>query len=76
MTNLARRSGWLLQIPSRVLRELVLHHIARPHQERWLREQGIRFRNLETALGRLTVEQLIRLINACLLYTSPSPRDS
>ncbi len=64
MTDLERRTGWLLQIPSRVLRALVLQRVPEVRQRRWLQEQGIRFRQPKSALNRLAVEQLIRLINA------------
>jgi hypothetical protein len=58
------RSGWLLQVPSRVLRALIVAHIPPDQQALWLEAQGISFRHPRAALNRLTVEQLILLINA------------
>ena len=64
MDELNHRTGWLLQIPSRALRALVAAHVTAEHRQEWLQEEGIRYRKWEAALQRLTVEQLIRLINA------------
>ena len=72
MTELDRRTGWLLQVPSRVLREMVVTLIPAERQRRWLDEQEIGFRRPKAALSRLTVEQLIRLINA---YPDDVPDD-
>jgi hypothetical protein len=64
MVEMELRTGWLLQIPARALHTLIAAHLTADQQVRWLREQNIRFRDLKAALNRLTVEQLIRLINA------------
>lgn len=63
MDDLEYRTGWLLQLPSRALRALIAVHVTAEHRDQWLQEQGIRYRKWEAAIQRLTVEQLIRLIN-------------
>jgi hypothetical protein len=63
MASLDDRTGWLLQVPSRVLRALIVAHVTADRQKEWLDKQGIRFRDPRAALNRLTVEQLIQLIN-------------
>jgi hypothetical protein len=64
MSDLDRRTGWLLQVPGRVLRALIVAHVPAGEQRRWLKGEGIGFRDPKAALNRLTIEQLIRLINA------------
>jgi hypothetical protein len=64
MAELDSRTGWLLAIPGLVLKRMVLLHVPPGRQEAWLKEQGIGFRDARAALNRLTVEQLIHLINA------------
>jgi hypothetical protein len=64
MADLDPRTGWLMQVPSRVLRRLVVTCIPIEQQKHWLDQQAIGFRSPRAALNRLTVEQLIRLINA------------
>ena len=63
MTDLERRTGWLLQIPARALHALIDDHLAVQQQAGWLEEQGVRFHKTQAALKRLPVEQLVRLIN-------------
>jgi hypothetical protein len=64
MNDLDRRTGWLLQVPGRVLRALIVGQVPISEQARWLEGEGIGFRDPKAALNRLTIEQLIRLINA------------
>jgi len=64
MDDLEHRTGWLLQLPSRALRTLIAARVTAEHRNQWLQGQGIRYRKWETAIQRLTVEQLIQLINA------------
>jgi hypothetical protein len=64
MIDLDYRTGWLLQIPSEMLKALVVLYVPLDCQKTWLKGQDIGFRDPTAALNRLTVEQLIRLINA------------
>jgi hypothetical protein len=66
MNGLDYRTGWLSQIPSLALKTMIRNYIPLDQQQAWLAGQGIGFRDPKVALNRLTVEQLIRLINAHL----------
>ncbi len=63
MVDTERRTGYLLQIPARVLRGLAVSCIPLRVRAAWLEAQGQRGRDAALALNRLTVEQLIRLLN-------------
>ena len=66
MNDLDLRTGWLSQIPSAALKTMIVQYIPLSQQQAWLEGQGIGFRDPKAALNRLTVEQLVQLINAYL----------
>ena len=64
MSSVDNRTGWLSQIPSLALREMIVAYIPSDQIQAWLEGQKLSFRDPRAALNRLTVEQLIQLINA------------